>query len=499
MSKRIAFFGMVVQFPAMFETQLELMEDHAALGDQLSFISCDSKEVTHCECNELFTRLNCAMCKKRKQAGFRVLNRPVQEINLRDLIRQAESAAPFRSRIPTQFTNWQELKAFKYNDFDCGEAVLSSFISAVENTQPDPLKYVDYVKRASETSVAIFAAIRFYLEHEKCDRMYLFNSRGANNRAVLRACQQKGVECVVYERGAHVNSYSLTYNTFPHDLHYLKNEVNRLWNEAPDPVQRDLAGNRFFENRQKGVLSFCDANFLKHQIENTLPAQWMESSERIAVFTHTESEYAAVGEYYKNRIYASQTEGLIRLIQSLEALQFEGSLAIRFHPNSHREGKEIVAVLAQHCPSFVILIEPNDQVDTYALLKTADKVISYGSTVGIEATYWGRPSILLGRSAYEDVDGTYNPKSHEELEILLKSKLEPKLKLGALKYGHYMSTFGTDFKYIRCTSPYTCWFKGVRIRAPYAHRLLFKLFRKLGLNKMLRDIEHPKSKKKKGK
>jgi hypothetical protein len=48
------------------------------------------------------------------------------------------------------------------------------------------------------------------------------------------------------------------------------------------------------------------------------------------------------------------------------------------------------------------LIGPRDKHSSYQLLDQSDVVVTFGSTIGLEATFWGKPSILLGRSAWED-------------------------------------------------------------------------------------------------
>jgi hypothetical protein len=111
------------------------------------------------------------------------------------------------------------------------------------------------------------------------------------------------------------------------------------------------------------------------------------------------------------------------------------------------------------------VIHPESPVSTYALLRAADKVLSFGSTVGIEATYWGKPSILAGRCFYEGLGATYNPASHEELVELLVAELPAKDRTAALMYGFHMSTFGTPFKWWVADGFESGKFKGVDLRA----------------------------------
>ena len=58
------------------------------------------------------------------------------------------------------------------------------------------------------------------------------------------------------------------------------------------------------------------------------------------------------------------------------------------------------------------IIGPDEDIDTYKLMDIADKVISFGSTTGIEATFWGATSILFGKSFYMHLDAAYQPNSY---------------------------------------------------------------------------------------
>jgi len=102
------------------------------------------------------------------------------------------------------------------------------------------------------------------------------------------------------------------------------------------------------------------------------------------------------------------------------------------------------------------IIPPDSAVSSYALLDSADVVVSYGSTIGIEAAYAGTPSILMARAAYEDLGVCIRPQSHEELITLLLGMAEGKrinlpdnYFLGVIKYGLFNRLWGLPFKFVR--------------------------------------------------
>ena len=152
-------------------------------------------------------------------------------------------------------------------------------------------------------------------------------------------------------------------------------------------------------------------------------------------------------------------------MRSLEADHDDLHCYLRMHPNLKGVDNKHTRELYDLRREFFEIIPPDDPVSTYALIKHADKVLTFGSTVGIEAVFWGTPSIHAGRSYYQDLEGTYNPGSHEELITMLKADLPPKDRTAALVYGYYFSTFGIPFKYFRATGVKSGQFKGQTIVA----------------------------------
>jgi hypothetical protein len=86
----------------------------------------------------------------------------------------------------------------------------------------------------------------------------------------------------------------------------------------------------------------------------------------------------------------------------------------------------------------ITVIPAWSNASTYTVMENCDKVISFGSTMGIESSYWGKPSILLGPSSYFYDDVAYIPKTKEEILDLLKMDLRPKFNIEILKFGAYI-------------------------------------------------------------
>ena len=118
----------------------------------------------------------------------------------------------------------------------------------------------------------------------------------------------------------------------------------------------------------------------------------------------------------------------------------------------------------------VTIVRADSPVSTYALMRKASRVLSFGSTTGIEAVFWGIPSIIGERTFFDRLGSTYAPQTHEEMMHALTTELAPKDKTGALMYGYWQKTYGIPFRFFRPMGIFNGAFKGSPISPHVAIR-----------------------------
>ena len=96
-------------------------------------------------------------------------------------------------------------------------------------------------------------------------------------------------------------------------------------------------------------------------------------------------------------------------------------------------------------------------------MRHADKVVTVGSTAGIEAVFWGTPSVLIGPSFYQELGATYCPTSHDDVMRMIYADIEPKDNTPALMFAYYLATFGIPFKHFEPEGLLNGCFKGVSL------------------------------------
>lgn len=470
---KVLIFGVQPHSPH-FETQLELMEDHGAAGDEVVYVSCD-RALSHCDANPSNDALFCRACVGKRRNGLKVLRHPPRVILLSAVL-QAEDGQNIQSRFESQ----QALLEHHCDDFDCGEAVTSSLLSHLRTIYPDFPAQADFVARAMTSTVRLYRASRRLLSQEQPERVYFFNGRAATGRCFLRACQHENIAFFTHERGSTIDSYMLIENTVPHDVDYRNAEIKHHWEANPDTAEKQQIAEQFYARMRKGKLAYRETNYLKDQISGETPEVWRKHSPRLVLFSSTETERAALSGFYSRRIYSSLADMLTRIVPDLKARGFNGVFVLRMHPNSQDEYEHLLPHLAPlQDIDFLHIIPPREKVDSYALLDSADAVMVVTSTLGMEATYSGVPSVSLERSNYDLLGSTYSPNTHEEVIDLLMRELPPMDRLGAEMYGYYTLTFGQKFKYITMKGQNKASFHGKKIRAPRYLDHLMKIRSKL--------------------
>ena len=451
-----------------YETDLEIIQRHLDDGDEVVHLHCDA-DLPACDANPHHDMAKCRNCIGIRKAGISLLFPSVPSISFLNL---SQSNKRELASVQKTFATIAELRSFYIEEFDIGTAVLSTIISLTRDPEPDLSVLNDMVSRFVVAALSVYRSLQNYLDENHVDCVYVFNGRFAPARAVLRACRSRGVTCYVHERGHDIHHYAVDKNTTQHDLAYMQQQIRGQWERAAGDSRRNEIAEEFYLERSKGVVQSWHS-YVDRQKEGLLPASWNPAKRNVAIFNSSEDEFVALDAQWNNPLYADQVEGLQRIVESLDGNHDDIHVYLRIHPNLNGVNNKQIRALYDLRRDFFEVIPPDDPVSTYALIEHADKVLTFGSTVGIEAVFWGTPSIHAGRSYYQDLEGTYNPGSHEELITMLKTDLLPKDRTAALVYGYYFRTFGIPFKYVAATGVKSGRFKGQTIFARQSNLALW--------------------------
>jgi hypothetical protein len=419
------------------ETAMEVAIERHREGERVLFCSlrdglpaCEDRAVVHALADLPATRIRRAgEILRREGVEFRRAEYTGKErCNAR-----TAAAAMMRSVADND-----ALKALRYGDFhDIGWGALSSAMSVTRNSLVDATTHRRLLRRYLEASILVYERVRQLIDAEKPDEVLLFNGRFATTRAAMRAAQSRAVRWTIHERGGDKSRYWLT-DCIPHDMARIQEKILAGWRE-------DLAeaGTSFFQSRRDRVERAWHS-FTRGQQVGRLPPEMDDGSDWIAFFTTSEDEMLSIGDCNANARYPTQVEAIEAVARAVRALPGT-RLCVRVHPHTslkHRADREKWARL--DLPG-VLLIGPDDPTDSYALIERAKVVCTYGSTVGVEATYWGKPSLLFGKSFYDRLEVCTIAEGPEQvLEFLRHPTTQPRER--TLKYGAHWSLLGQPYR-----------------------------------------------------
>ncbi len=432
-----------------FAAELELMANHLEAGDRVLVVRCKG-QLASCHTNVEHWMSRCYQCTTKFQAGTQKIGLPAASI-----VSFPENLKISYDFLPQSFDTLDELKKFQVEGVDIGAGVASSLISEFKDHKFSPKAHRENVYRKLRMAYYVYEAWKQVLGQVQPDLVYLFNGRLAESRPVLRLCQLNGVECRTIERAGEFGRYNIYPNTLPHDLDYNKRQIQVYWDSA-DRQAREEQGASWFQRRQNGK-DQGKPSFIKSQKRGSLPEGFDPQKRNIVFFNSSEFEYATI-KGWQLPFYHDQNDAIMAIYESVRAHPQGDDIHfwLRVHPNLRRgrhnqQMREIKKMEHANLSRFNI-IGPELSIDSYALMDACEKVISFSSTMGVEACFRKKPSILIGHAFYEDLDCCYLPGSHEELlSLLLAPQLPAKPQESALKYGYYMMTNGYPFKKFKQT------------------------------------------------
>jgi hypothetical protein len=432
-NSKIAIFHSHVLWPSHFETELELIELLNNKGASIVSYVCNDN-LRCCDHSLKFDLFTCSHCILKREEGLKLVDKTKQlSIKLND------SNYPLDPNLSIS-----EFVQLKHNNFDFGYAVLSSMIQQTRDPYITIKDHFYEFQKLVNNSIALYDYFIKSLVQEKIDTIFIFNGRFVHTRALLRAAEYLKINYYTHERGSSKNKFMLYKNTLPHDIDYFHSNMIHVWdNKKVDDLVKVNIANDFFHNRKNGRPKEW-FSFIKHQEIGLLPDSFNPSKHNVVIYLSSEDEFSAIGDIRKRLLFSSQIEGLQFIFND----SFDSSrihFYIRMHPNSSKSSKFIEDV-KKFESNYITVLEPSSPVSTYHLLDNANKVITFGSTIGIEATFWGKPSINLDNAFYIKLDVTYNPPTKEIAKNLIKDiNLQPLSKENAYPYGYYLSVFGYEY------------------------------------------------------
>ncbi|AWI24455.1 hypothetical protein [Flavobacterium pallidum] len=439
--KNILFYFAWQLNPVHFGVVIEQLERVIAQNKgegKIYFLSCDGV-LKPCHTNREGDPAKCTLCQFNNDTALSKYKGQVEVLKISDYNRQYS--------VPTfEYNSVPDIKKLRYKDVQIGYGAFSTYISATRNLEPImDSEFREYFDKMLASQVMLTDVVLDIIEQKEIGSAYFFNGRTADTRPLYDICKTREIPFVSLEfakkndQEFFINEF---FNCLPHDIDFNHQRVLSVWENAPESVEERIRfGSDFYEKRKNGIADSEKRNYVAGQDKELLPENWDASKKNIGIFISSEDEFAAIGDIFdKLAVFRTQEEGIHAILQQMgnrEGYHFY----IRVHPNLKAVKYSYVTRLQDFQGMYdnVTVIDPKSRISTYALIDYSDVTLAFGSTVGAEAAYWRKPSIILAACWYYHLDIGYKPKNVDEVVALLEQDLSPGSKLDAIKYGYYLS------------------------------------------------------------
>lgn len=336
-----------------------------------------------------------------------------------------------------------ELRAFQLNGANVGLGVLSSLITHCQNIDPDLVENRHLADLLLTSAYRCHQLTTELLNSCNPSTILVFNGRFACAKAIVGAARQNNIDVLFHEVGATIDRYYLSSGAV-HSASNARKLLQQEWNTAGP--EREAIAQRYFAPRRKG-LGLTEGRHDNGQKRNKMiprTGRW-----RLVYYASSVDEFAAVEDAKDQYLFATQREAVQWLVHWVRARP-ETELVIRVHPRMTNLSVQERNWWMSFSGGNVMTIPAEHPCDSYALAESADRIVTYHSSLGPESTYLGKVSILVGDAKYRGLDCVYEPMTEAELEhILLDKTLTSKPAQNCLPFGYNRMMGGTLYKFYK--------------------------------------------------
>jgi hypothetical protein len=368
-------------------------------------------------------------------------SRGIPYLGLRHAAAARRDALAAASKLMRGCRDVEDVKRLSYGAFgDIGWGVISSAASVLQDSTISPSTHGALLTRLLASSMLVHDRVSLLIDELRPDSLMVFNGRFATTRAALRAAESKGVPWQIHERGADKDHYWVA-DCLPHDLDRIQSLILDQWS-----AEKEAAARLFFTARRDRIERDWHS-FTKRQEYGRLPVEMQTPGEWVTFFTSSEDEMFAIGDRFESALFPDQRDAILALrdaVAKVDGLR----MCIRVHPHVALKASADKEKWRELALPGVVMVGPEDRTDTYALIERSRVVCTFGSTVGIEATYWGRPSLLFSRSYYDRLDACEVVTSRDHIERFLRDPVVRPAQR-TLAYGAFWALLGERYRHYR--------------------------------------------------
>ncbi|HEX3693132.1 MAG TPA: hypothetical protein VHU13_07290 [Solirubrobacteraceae bacterium] len=316
----------------------------------------------------------------------------------------------------------------------------------LKTTRPELVRDGEHLVADFATAAAgVETAAADVLDELRPEIVFMFNGTFAAERVIRGVAIERGIRAPTYEMAQRAGALVLS-----QDFPACECRLDGLWQRVrkhplSERQRQETVG--LLRNRAEGVDTH-ESSYSRMRYDND-PAQLRrqlgldERKRLVSLYPNVIWDSAAVGHDVAFASIFDWIEQAVRLAGEGE-LARELDLVIRTHPAEQRWGtresvQETLASRVGELPPNVRLIRAEEPLSSYTLMETSDLVLTYTTTVGLEAAARGKRVVVAGDTHYRGRGFTYDLDRREQLSGVLARPPSPpsseETEL-ALRYAH---------------------------------------------------------------
>lgn len=406
----------------MLEYELDIAQKHLAVGDDVVFAYCGGKDVNFCPGNqakgERRSKIICAYCKSRVHQGMdwlsvsepSLLKRSELSISIYQQKKISEFLFQLR-KIQLDKRNLKELLCGSFSEINeyasshLVDAACSQLLTDTGESRASMADESTYFIDIVETGLRSFYETLNLLNGNEFDRAYIFNGRIPKFRMPLVACREKAIEFFCYEYPEYgLERYLMVRGSYPHDMAVRSIMCQEMLDaRKPSLEEIKITGEMWFRDRRalkfSGYEQFkLDLKFERLRKGGCASLSVPADRDIISFFVVSEDELGSIRENAMQSPF-SQIEAIEILARTFP----DATLVVRTHPNLQGRDRGLQDELSSIAGKYksIRLVKADEVVCSYQIVEQSNLVVTFGSTIGLEAASIGKKVLVIGVAWYQ--------------------------------------------------------------------------------------------------
>ncbi|MCX6757903.1 MAG: hypothetical protein NTZ44_03435 [Candidatus Nomurabacteria bacterium] len=322
-------------------------------------------------------------------------------------------------------------------------AVMSSFASILKAQSKEELsqKWLAAYDNMFLSAKKLYNFFIDEIKKEKYDFVFMFNGRFGDVKPVLQATKDSEIGFGLSE----LKRTTLEVVFVNELVHSIAGNTKRAI--ASYEKDKKLAENnakiffaKKFANKETG-----DPLYTIKQKKGSLSERVKNTTKKvITVYPTTDDEYKFIGKEWDGHVPEDQVAEIEKIAIALPPEEY--LIIVKMHPNQEHTAEDTIGRYTSLANKYthVEVEKPLSSRDTYALMLRADVVVVFASLIGVEASYAGKPVVLIGDTTWGNLNIAHKLYSGEDAGNLIKNGIEPKPILGSIIWGNYCIAYEDD-------------------------------------------------------